>query len=84
MSRFVLVLLIAGGYLLGRIAWDLLGYLVELIGRMVGVLVASAMKRMVEARQEAAAREAAERKRQRPPIVAETGRQINEDFDATP
>jgi hypothetical protein len=78
MTKFMLVIVIALGVLLGQIAWELLGLLVEWSGKLVGWVIAQSMQRMIAARQAEAERNAAALARQRPPLVTETGGRVDE------
>jgi|HubBroStandDraft_1064217.scaffolds.fasta_scaffold154987_3 hypothetical protein len=78
MTKFALVIVIALGVLLGQIAWELLGLLVEWSGKLVGWVIAQSMQRMIAARQAEAERNAAALARQRPPLVTETGGRVDE------
>lgn len=79
MTGFHLVLVIGVGYVIGRIFYDLFGLLIEWAGKLVGLIVAVAMKRMIAAKQAQAA-VIAERaiSRRRPSIVIETGQDADE------
>jgi hypothetical protein len=81
MTKFVLVLVIACGVLLGQVAWEILGQLFEWSGKAAGWVIARGMQRMIAARQQAAAVAAEAAARQRPPLVRETGGRADENIE---
>jgi hypothetical protein len=81
MTKFALVLVIACGVVLGQLAMEVLGLLVNWIGKLVGLALAGIANRANAARQELVLAAAAAAARQRPPIVQETGRDVNENIE---
>jgi hypothetical protein len=79
MTKLALVLVIACGWILGQVGWELLGLLVNWIGKAVGWAIAASMKRMIAARQEQALAATAAVARQRPPLVTQTGGTVDEN-----
>jgi hypothetical protein len=79
MTKLALVLVIACGYVVGRVAEQLLGLLFEWAGKVVGLMIAAAMKKMLATRQAQYEANQAALARQRSPLVVETGRTVNED-----
>lgn len=81
MSKFALVVVIACGYVLGQIAWELVGLLVEWAGKGVGLIIAAAAKQMIAARQRQVEAQTLPSARVRSPIVRETGGQVDESHE---
>lgn len=76
MGKIELALVIACGYVLGQIVWEIVGLLIEWAGKLVGWMIATGLKRIAARRQaEVAAAEAAALNG-RSPLVKETGGEI--------
>jgi hypothetical protein len=54
MTKFALVLVIACGIVLGHLALELLGVLLEWTGKLAGKAISGSLARMIAARQEQA------------------------------
>ena len=74
MGKLTLVLLIACGVLLGQIGWEIIGLLVEWAGKFTGWLISNSMKKALAAKQA----QAMALSKQRPPVVLETGTDIED------
>ena len=74
MTKITLVLLIASGYVLGNLVWEVIGLVVEWSGRLAGWLIAVAAKKALQARQEQALTPV----NQRPPIVQQSGQEASD------
>lgn len=81
MADLELVLVIAVGYVLGRLAWELIGLGVEGAGRMFGWLIARAAKSAIALREVQATARTVATSRRRPEFVIETGQDVDDIQD---